>query len=577
MRSIAARAASAGAVAVCIAFLCVLFPSNTTHASIHTSPPPHAFTIMRDATTTSRPGWFQRDDTWYYVTDAGTLATGWLKWNNTWYYLDASGAMLSNTWLRHAGQWYYLNRSGAMATGWLQWDGEWYYLDSHYGGTMATGWRLISSKWYYLDPQHGGALAYGLFQAADNHYYFSSEASGGAIHQSQWVTSSGRRYWASSSGAVAQGWFNVSGQWYYGDPSKAGAVHTGWLLDNKKWYYLDPQRKAALTYGLFATPNGKYYISTESTGGAIYTNQWVSHLGNWYYANPDGSLHTGWLQDGGSWYYLTPAKKGAMTTGWLRLNNKWYYLDPNGGGRMHTGWLSVGAVRYYLQPDGEMVTGAVTVNGKLHYFDSTGAWRFDSKPVIDISQWQDPSKTNYDLLAKSISGAIIRIGYTGTATGNSYYKDKHFEKHYRELTKRNIPVGVYWYSAANSGNEGTAEARKALEYLGTKKLQYPIYMDVEDPTHQAHQSRATLTNQITQFVKTVKSKGHSAGVYASASWFESKFNKPELDKLNISYWVAHWNAARPSINGSWDLWQYTVAPGISGYNGRIDLNITPAL
>ena len=46
------------------------------------------------------------------------------------------------------------------------------------------------------------------------------------------------------------------------------------------------------------------------------------------------------------------------------------------------------------------------------------------KPIIiDISEWQNPNQMNYDLLAKQVSGVIIRVQY------GSLYLDKEFKKH----------------------------------------------------------------------------------------------------------------------------------------------------
>ena len=193
-----------------------------------------------------------------------------------------------------------------------------------------------------------------------------------------------------------------------------------------------------------------------------------------------------------------------------------------------------------------------------------------SKPILDISSWQLPSAINYDALAASVSGVIIRIGYTGTYSGSSYNKDESFERHYAEFTKRGIPVGVYWYSCANAGSEGAAEAQKALQFLGGRHLDFPVYIDVEDPTHQLPASMSTLTAQTQQFISTVRSGGYTAGVYSSSSWYSSKLNYSALVNSGAKIWVAQWSVNPPSI--AYGMWQYSSSGHLNGYSGRLDVN-----
>ena len=96
---------------------------------------------------------------------------------------------------------------------------------------------------------------------------------------------------------------------------------------------------------------------------------------------------------------------------------------------------------------------------------------------IDISTWQKPSQINYNQLAKEVDFVILRAGYTGRSTGVSLHKDDAFEQHYKSFLKRGIPVGVYWYSCANTKAKGIAEAKKCLEIIKGKTISYPVFID----------------------------------------------------------------------------------------------------
>ena len=105
---------------------------------------------------------------------------------------------------------------------------------------------------------------------------------------------------------------------------------------------------------------------------------------------------------------------------------------------------------------------------------------------LDISSYQNGisldkiKNAGYEFL-------ILRAGFTGYGTGVSYNKDNQFENFYDQAKSKNIPVGAYWYSCANTYDKGVAEARYMYENcLKGKQFEFPIYIDVEDTHHQVN-------------------------------------------------------------------------------------------
>ena len=187
---------------------------------------------------------------------------------------------------------------------------------------------------------------------------------------------------------------------------------------------------------------------------------------------------------------------------------------------------------------------------------------------IDISAWQKPESINYDKLAKQIDFAILRVGYTGHGTGVSLHKDEAFDKHYAELHRRGIPLGVYWYSCANTPDKAIQEAKKCLEFIQGKELLYPVFMDVEDTYHQQPSSAITLTDSVIAFCETIENAGYYVGIYSSTWWFH---NEMELNRLSpYDLWVAQWNKSEPEIRKG--IWQYSSKGKLDGYNGNLDCN-----
>lgn len=187
---------------------------------------------------------------------------------------------------------------------------------------------------------------------------------------------------------------------------------------------------------------------------------------------------------------------------------------------------------------------------------------------IDISTYQAPSAINYDQLANNISFAILRAGFTGWGTGDSYYKDDAFETHYRELSKRGVPLGAYWYSCANTPLEGIAEAKELLRLVKGKAFSYPLVMDVEDQHHQAPTSKQVLTDTVIAFCQTIEKAGYYAMIYSSTWWLHNELDLASLAPYDI--WAAQWSVSEPTVRHG--IWQYTSDGKVNGYTGRLDCN-----
>ena len=101
------------------------------------------------------------------------------------------------------------------------------------------------------------------------------------------------------------------------------------------------------------------------------------------------------------------------------------------------------------------------------------------KTIIDISNYQLPEKIDYDELAESVDGVIIRSSY-GTGVewkgwGNS--PDPSFDTHYQEFTARGVPVGSYHFLVEyKTVDEQIAIVKRALD---GKTLPLGIWNDVE--------------------------------------------------------------------------------------------------
>ena len=187
---------------------------------------------------------------------------------------------------------------------------------------------------------------------------------------------------------------------------------------------------------------------------------------------------------------------------------------------------------------------------------------------IDVSRWNGvidwPTVANYGM-----GFAILRI----TEAGNVI--DSYFEANYKGCTANSIPVGVYKYSYAVNVSEIQYEAKKVIEVLNGRKLDYPVFLDIEDKC-QENLSKHLMMQMINAFREIIIKAGYQFGIYCGYSWYQ--YQLPE-DAKKYDCWLA----AYPSQDdGTMQIrlkpaagigWQYSSKAKIPGISGTVDRNI----
>lgn len=189
-----------------------------------------------------------------------------------------------------------------------------------------------------------------------------------------------------------------------------------------------------------------------------------------------------------------------------------------------------------------------------------------AKKGIDVSEFQ--GKIDWAKVKKDgIEFAILKLGNIYDYDAN--YKDSKFDTNYKNARANGIKIGAYIYNYCNTIDTLKKGIEWALEKLGNKKLDLPIYLDMEDKDIQG-ETKATLTNQCNEFAKMIEAAGYRAGVYANLNWLENELNPDDFDK-NISVWVAQYYS-KCEYAGKYDIWQYTSSGKVSGISGNCDMN-----
>lgn len=187
---------------------------------------------------------------------------------------------------------------------------------------------------------------------------------------------------------------------------------------------------------------------------------------------------------------------------------------------------------------------------------------------IDVSAWQ--GKIDWGTVAAyGMDFVLLRI----TEAGNVI--DNFFEKNFSECRKHNIPVGVYKYSYAMTIAEIQNEARKVVSVLNGRKLQYPVWLDLEH-NKQRSLGAESIHKMADAFREIVEAAGYKFGIYCNVNWYMNMICN-HLRKYD--FWVARYPAnddgwlqerLRPDFGVGW---QYSSKAKIPGINGTVDRNV----
>ena len=185
---------------------------------------------------------------------------------------------------------------------------------------------------------------------------------------------------------------------------------------------------------------------------------------------------------------------------------------------------------------------------------------------IDVSEFQ--GNINWaKVKADGTEFAILKLGNIYDYDTN--YKDSKFDTNYKNAKEQGIKIGAYIYNYCNTVDTLKKGIEWALKRLDGKKLDMPIYLDMEDKDIQG-ETKATLTNQCNEFSKMIETAGYKAGVYANLNWLENELNPKDFDK-DISVWVAQYNN-ECQYKGKYDIWQYASNGKVDGISGNCDMN-----
>ena len=255
-------------------------------------------------------------------------------------------------------------------------------------------------------------------------------------------------------------------------------------------------------------------------------------------------------------------------------------IDPSSPRR--SGWVEENGRSYYYAADGRPLSGLQNIEGKLYFFDGSGAKA--SALGIDVSYHNSAIDWNA-VKAAGVDFAIIRVGYRTWEKGtlnedqDSYRQGKNGGFYLQGAKAAGLKVGVYVYSTAITPEEGVEEAQLALDIVRKAglELDLPIYFDTElsnvNPRGRSDRLTVAQRAEIAKaFCKTVEDAGFRAGVYSYQDFFSRALRLEDVDEYDI--WFASYTRGYtlPAYRG-FAIWQFTERGRVNGMPDEVDMNV----
>ena len=187
---------------------------------------------------------------------------------------------------------------------------------------------------------------------------------------------------------------------------------------------------------------------------------------------------------------------------------------------------------------------------------------------IDVSKWQ--GNIDYQKVKEAgVEFVFIKIGGQN-GIGKDYYIDSKFERNIKGFNEVGIPVGLYFYTYADSISEAKKQALWIIEQVKDYKIDLPIAFDWENWSsfNKFHVSFNTLTNCALSFIETLEKHGYKGMLYSSKNYLEQIWLPNKAD-----VWLAHYTT-KTNYQGEYKCWQRTSSAKISGItDNTVDFDI----
>lgn len=185
---------------------------------------------------------------------------------------------------------------------------------------------------------------------------------------------------------------------------------------------------------------------------------------------------------------------------------------------------------------------------------------------LDVSHWN--GNINFQRLDADF--VIMKVSQ-GT------HKDVKFDEYYNSCQ---LPKGAYIYNKVLTLASAKEEAEYAVKCLQGKKLDYGVWLDMEDASMRIL-SKKLLTDIILTEATILRGAGFNVGIYCNRDWYLNVLDSATLCD-SFPFWIARYPSMdngtpveklSPKALKGCKLWQYSSKGTKAGIMGYVDLNV----
>lgn len=221
-----------------------------------------------------------------------------------------------------------------------------------------------------------------------------------------------------------------------------------------------------------------------------------------------------------------------------------------------------------IEPRKNVSTNTNTTPTYTEFSSVVEKYKTDNTRIgIDVSSWQ--GEIDFDALQNAgVEFIIIRVGGT-RGRDKEYFVDNNFVYNITEANKRNMDVGIYFYSYASSSEKAKEEANWVLEQIKDYKVTLPIAYDWENWStfNDYHLSFFGLTSMADTFLDTIHNAGYEGLLYSSKNYLERLWMPSKYET-----WLAHY-VDKTTYQGTYRLWQHCNDGKVDGIKGAVDIDV----
>lgn len=178
---------------------------------------------------------------------------------------------------------------------------------------------------------------------------------------------------------------------------------------------------------------------------------------------------------------------------------------------------------------------------------------------IDVSRYQ--GNINFKKVKESgVDFVIIKAG-------SSAAPDNMWDTNFANAKNNGLKVGAYWYSYANTIEQGVKDAKAFIAALKGKQLDFPVFLDIEEQS-QFDKGKDFCTQLVEAFCGELEKAGYYVGVYCSTYWYTNLVDEAVREKRPA--WIADWRD-KCYYKGTYGIWQSGVGK-IDGIQADCDID-----